>query len=419
MVLENQNFFFTVAWCLLTCSALRISLFYNEDYSSLQKQLAIMDTSRPSKRQRRFTVYSSDTDDEIETPVKIDDTKSKNQTSVAKSPRNDDGQSGSNLKTLPLLSSRPKTLPVSRESSQPPAKTSSRSPSPEKKKHGEPSNHNSAATGSLHGFFKPASEEQRWSSQRFVPETVTEKAGDEDDLIEDDYDSFDELFTQHFMNGDTGVQSDTKSRENRDADKLRQRPPSTNSDRLRKTTASNKRFLMPPSSEPRIQSRSSSLAVASEEDKRPWAQKYGPTNLEELAVHKRKVSDVQNWLDGAFNGSDRRVCSFPSLLLLLLTGCRDYLFCVVLQGAGKRPLYPYCLMHRSMISSSGRIHQFSISLKEVTHPLIPSSKNSWGEVKSSVDSNWMEQMTLQEVWKAVMLRPPSDVLYSLRNSRLF
>lgn len=353
-----------------------------------------MDTSRPSKRQRRFTVHSSDTDDEIETPVKIDDTKSKNQTSVAKSSRNDEGQSGSNSKRLPLLSSRPKTLPVSRESSLSPAKAFSRSPSSDKKKHGELSSHNSAATGSLHGFFQPASEEQRWSSQRFVSETVTEKAGDEDDLIEDDYDSFDELFTQHFMNGNTGIQSDAKSREKRDDDKLRQRPPSTNSDRSRKTTASNKRFLMPSSSESRSKSRPSSLDVASEEDKRPWAQKYGPTNLDELAVHKRKVSDVQNWLDGVFKGRNKRVCYFPPLLLLLLTGCRDYLFCVVLQGAGKRLLCPYCLMHRSMISSSGKIHQFLISLKEVTRPLIPSSRNSWGEVTSLVDLNWMEQMTL-------------------------
>ena len=30
----------------------------------------------------------------------------------------------------------------------------------------------------------------------------------------------------------------------------------------------------------------------------PWADRFGPGNLEELVVHKKKVSDVQNWLQG-------------------------------------------------------------------------------------------------------------------------
>lgn len=44
-------------------------------------------------------------------------------------------------------------------------------------------------------------------------------------------------------------------------------------------------------------------------DLRPWAEKYAPTSLDELMVHKKKISDVQSWLGGSFHGSDRKVCN--------------------------------------------------------------------------------------------------------------
>lgn len=34
-----------------------------------------------------------------------------------------------------------------------------------------------------------------------------------------------------------------------------------------------------------------------EEDLRPWSERFGPRNLDELAVHKRKVLDVKKWLE--------------------------------------------------------------------------------------------------------------------------
>lgn len=42
-----------------------------------------------------------------------------------------------------------------------------------------------------------------------------------------------------------------------------------------------------------------------EEDLRPWAERFGPTNLEELAVHKKKVSDVRTWLEAVRGGHVR------------------------------------------------------------------------------------------------------------------
>ncbi|KAH6638336.1 cell cycle checkpoint protein RAD17 [Boeremia exigua] len=48
-------------------------------------------------------------------------------------------------------------------------------------------------------------------------------------------------------------------------------------------------------------------------DGRPWTEKYGPQSLEELAVHKKKVSDVRAWLEDVYGGRLRK-------RLLLLKG---------------------------------------------------------------------------------------------------
>ena len=42
-------------------------------------------------------------------------------------------------------------------------------------------------------------------------------------------------------------------------------------------------------------------------DTRPWSDRYGPVSLEELAVHKKKVADVRDWLDNVFQGRSNKV----------------------------------------------------------------------------------------------------------------
>ncbi|KAL6711888.1 RFC checkpoint protein Rad17 [Coniothyrium glycines] len=49
------------------------------------------------------------------------------------------------------------------------------------------------------------------------------------------------------------------------------------------------------------------------EDKRPWTETFGPASLDELAVHKKKVADVRQWLTDVLGGRDRK-------RLLLLKG---------------------------------------------------------------------------------------------------
>lgn len=53
----------------------------------------------------------------------------------------------------------------------------------------------------------------------------------------------------------------------------------------------------------------SATSASMAEDQLPWPDQYAPTNLDELAIHKKKATDVAGWLDGVFQGKDRRVCT--------------------------------------------------------------------------------------------------------------
>lgn len=41
-------------------------------------------------------------------------------------------------------------------------------------------------------------------------------------------------------------------------------------------------------------------------DGRPWAERFAPSNLDELAVHKKKVYDVRSWLESVYSGQHRK-----------------------------------------------------------------------------------------------------------------
>ncbi|PHH89155.1 hypothetical protein CDD83_6587 [Cordyceps sp. RAO-2017] len=45
---------------------------------------------------------------------------------------------------------------------------------------------------------------------------------------------------------------------------------------------------------------------AADDDLRPWSERFGPRNLEELAVHKKKVADVRRWLEDVISGRMRQ-----------------------------------------------------------------------------------------------------------------
>lgn len=50
----------------------------------------------------------------------------------------------------------------------------------------------------------------------------------------------------------------------------------------------------------------SSSYPATIEDQRPWSERFGPLNLDELVVHKKKVADVRKWLDDVLHGRMRQ-----------------------------------------------------------------------------------------------------------------
>ncbi|KAK0127562.1 Cell cycle checkpoint protein rad17 [Cadophora gregata f. sp. sojae] len=49
-----------------------------------------------------------------------------------------------------------------------------------------------------------------------------------------------------------------------------------------------------------------SAVIKQENEMRPWAERFAPLNLDELAVHKKKVSDVREWLENVMGGRMRQ-----------------------------------------------------------------------------------------------------------------
>ena len=56
-----------------------------------------------------------------------------------------------------------------------------------------------------------------------------------------------------------------------------------------------------------VSNNGSSSVPNNDNDIGPWAELFGPTNLEEMAVHKRKVADVRDWLQKVFDGRSCKV----------------------------------------------------------------------------------------------------------------
>jgi cell cycle checkpoint protein len=62
-------------------------------------------------------------------------------------------------------------------------------------------------------------------------------------------------------------------------------------------STSSQRFLRPPRP---------GATSNPDDDLRPWSERFAPINLDELAVHKKKVADVRKWLDDVLGGRMRQ-----------------------------------------------------------------------------------------------------------------
>lgn len=236
--------------------------------------------ARPAKRQRRSTRILSDDDDEslalpepaVRTP------KAHRQLSL---------EEGNGALSLSPTSNRTQSLQST------PRKESKASPkaSPDKTRKSNRLKKEPDKTKSLHTFFGKVSEEQRWQRKKSnTPEVLL--TGDDLDAIVDD-DLSDDALLALDENASQGSVFD-------------RRKGITGAPGANKIGPSGSRFLKPsvPSNQP--SPRSQSPAKVETQAHAPWSDRYGPISLDELAVHKKKVTDVHQWFEAVISGRRRQ-----------------------------------------------------------------------------------------------------------------
>ncbi|KAL4730114.1 RFC checkpoint protein Rad17 [Fusarium chlamydosporum] len=76
--------------------------------------------------------------------------------------------------------------------------------------------------------------------------------------------------------------------------------------RLRNDSQTSSSSAPPSASQKFIKPPKPTQITTANDDSRPWSERFGPRNLEELAVHKKKVSDVRRWLEDVVAGRMRQ-----------------------------------------------------------------------------------------------------------------
>ena len=249
----------------------------------------------PAKRQKRLVVPSSDDDDgdleAAKSPI------SEGLKTVELALENGDGPLAQNL---PNRARRKLAVPSKR---QPPPTSSDTTPtsSPNKPKKNAKLRRQDHKSKSLYTFFTSRAQTQRdkpWGESR-TPDL--EEVAEE--FIEDD--SIDEELRQ--LDPTPSDQHHVLDRR-----KPRRLSPERNGGQYEAETLphASQRFLRVSRQTQSNLGDEGQKAVA--EDGRPWAEKYAPTDLGELAVHKKKVADVRNWLEQVLAGRSRKVCCFTA-----------------------------------------------------------------------------------------------------------
>ncbi|KAL8663786.1 MAG: hypothetical protein Q9202_003600 [Teloschistes flavicans] len=226
----------------------------------------------PAKRQRRLVVLSSE-DEEDEEPV----------------PPNGGGGDEGHHKTRAL----PTRLPSEHESrtrSRKAPTTKSSTPSPRKppsktrtiRKTPKPSSLDTyfSAANRLHGTRDPSSQTEKSGH------TITEEDFIEDDSLDEELQKLSELRTTIKIPNRTNVAPPQSQVEKHNSKRL----PGGSQVFLNLANRAVKADKDQKTPRPLIN------------DTRPWADRYAPTSVEELAVHKRKVADVKEWILGVFEG---------------------------------------------------------------------------------------------------------------------
>jgi cell cycle checkpoint protein len=271
--------------------------------------------SPPAKRQRTSKiVFSDDEEEEPETasqgppPRQISSSIAARAREVT-TPQKNTKSTRSKSKSKPSTNAAPATprKAAAKIASASPVKSNK---SPRRKK-------TEGNSRSLHAFFGRASEEQRWNRKVDTPTAEVDDVENGDAIEDDDGDddSLDEALSQ-LAEGQEDVKFQLDRRKDRSM-------VTSNASQTARSSllASSHKFVKPPL--PSINKNGLNVELDDNPNQhlhRPWADRYGPANLEELAVHKKKVADVHKWLDEVLNGQDPRVCAMtiiPSGFVLI------------------------------------------------------------------------------------------------------
>lgn len=226
---------------------------------------------------------------------------------------------------------KPSSLSRSRQSTQPQTRTTSAasarsSISPITKKNYRTTRKKSESPQKLlQSFFQKPSREQSWAGSQNTVTTLNEVEEIQDDEIEDFFSDDEELGkllneeTQKIESKTSTVPTPQKDAATLDrrksprtiAQKPAQAPKApTHQSKITNIARSTKRFILPETIDLESTFSSQSSVTNTQHDDiavgRPWADQYPPVNMDELAVHKRKVSDVQRWLTDVFTGRSRQ-----------------------------------------------------------------------------------------------------------------
>lgn len=249
----------------------------------------------PAKRQKRHVVLSSEDEDVPIPPSKT----AKVQTRASTKDKSRLAHSnGVEKRSLPTRS-RTKESSISKHR---PGQT----PSPERSTRKPVSK--ASANGPLHTFFKPASEAPLPQKQSKTENFPPAEEGVEEDIIEDDLAEETSRLRKPPMK--LGKHGTTRTVLDRRKPLQEQTQNSTVTASQEKPISASQRFLTVSKLSGKEAS-TQTISTREAPDTRPWAERYGPTSLEDLIVHKKKVADVRGWLEGVVQGRNHKVDCTP------------------------------------------------------------------------------------------------------------
>lgn len=257
--------------------------------------------SRPSKRQKRPMVISSD-DEDSEVRQQPSKTHGKSQELKFKSTRerSDSNRAISQIRRTKTRSTTLKSsVPLSTQTSRQPSPTQSAKEPVRKRTRSQ----NAEKPDAHCKFFSGASNTQR--SRHGSQYSADPSAGniEEEDFIEDD--SIDEEFGKLLA-------SQLTTRSVLDRRKLNSAPSQSLAAPVHQESApcGSQKFII--QGKPLIR-KTSEGPLDDDIDLRPWAERYGPITLEEVMVHKKKVADVRTWLENCIQNRGHKVVPFETL----------------------------------------------------------------------------------------------------------